>query len=307
MGKIAFLFAGQGAQYPGMGKSLYECSPAARAAFDEAERMRPGTIEQCFSSDMETLTKTINTQPCLFTMDYACAAALREAGIEPDMAMGFSLGEIAAIAFSDLLPFKEAFALVCERAMQMQACASRHPGAMDAVMRLDADTVEELAATVKDVYPVNYNCPGQTVVSGTEEALPAFEKLVAEQGGKFLRLKVGGCFHTPFMADAATALLAFMKNLPFQAPRIPLYANATAERYGTDPADLIARQVKSPVLFQKGVENMVAAGCDTFVEVGAGKTLTGLVKKIDPEVRAFHVEDADTLAAAIEQLKGGAS
>ena len=135
MGKTVFLFAGQGAQVPGMGRDLYDASPAARAVFDAAERLRPGTLHQCFEGSAEELAITANTQPCLFTVDVACAEALREAGVEADAAAGFSLGELAAVAFAGVLPFDDAFRLVCRRAELMQAAAESHPGAMDAVLR----------------------------------------------------------------------------------------------------------------------------------------------------------------------------
>ena len=143
MRKIAFLFAGQGAQYPGMGRELYESSPAARKVFDMAERLRPGTLEQCFFGTAEELSRTINTQPCLFAMDLACAEALKEAGIQADSCAGFSLGEVAACAFCGLLSYEDAFRLVCRRAELMDAAAGKHPGGMSAILKLDAETVQD--------------------------------------------------------------------------------------------------------------------------------------------------------------------
>lgn len=303
MGKVAFFFAGQGAQYVGMGKALYEASPAAKAAFDAAERIRPGTMEQCFSGDMETLSITINTQPCLFTVDYACAAALLENGVAPDMLAGFSLGEVAAVAFNGMLSFEDAFNLVIKRAQWMQQCAKKNPGAMGAVLRLEQDKVEALCSEFVQVYPVNYNCPGQIVVSGSESEMGAFESAVAEAGGRFMKLKVSGSFHSPFMDEAADQLYEYMQGLCFQAPRWPLYANATAEPYEGDARALLAKQVKSPVFFQKSVERMVQDGLQVAIEVGAGKTLTGLIKKIGGIEHVLNVEDAQTLLEAVRLLK----
>ena len=302
MGKTVFLFAGQGAQVPGMGRDLYDASPAARAVFDAAERLRPGTLHQCFEGSAEELAITANTQPCLFTVDVACAEALREAGVEADAAAGFSLGELAAVAFTGVLPFDDAFRLVCRRAELMQAAAESHPGAMDAVLRLDALAVEKLTANYDKVFPVNYNCPGQIVVSGVPEQLSAFEADVAALRGRTVRLKVGGAFHSPFMEDAARGLADYMTALPFAAPRIPLYANTNAEPYG-DPAVLLALQVKTPVRWQRTIETLLSAGFTNFMEVGAGKTLTGFMGKIGDAKLALHVENQETLAAAVAAMK----
>jgi [acyl-carrier-protein] S-malonyltransferase len=302
MDKIAFLFAGQGAQYPGMGRSLYEASPAARKILDAAETARPGTLTQCFSGTAEELAVTANTQPCLFAVDCACAAALYEAGIRADAAAGFSLGEIAAVHFCGLLDFDTAFALVCRRAALMQAAAEQNPGAMSAILRLDGKTVEALAAAYDRVFPVNYNCPGQTVVAGQEEQLKSFEADVAANRGRAMRLKLGGGFHSPFMDSAAAGLADYMEELEFSAPRIPLYANATAEPYG-DPRTLLAQQVKSPVLWQRTIEHMQQNDCTVFIELGAGKTLTGLMGKIGGARLTAHVEDAETLAATLAACK----
>lgn len=302
MAKTVFLFAGQGSQVPGMGHDLYEAVPAARAVFDAAERLRPGTLRQCFEGTAEELAITINTQPCLFAMDLACAEALRAAGVEADAAAGFSLGEIAALAFTGILGFDDAFRLVCRRAELMQAASEANPGAMDAILRLDAETVERLASKYDCVFPVNYNCPGQTVVSGVPEQLAAFEADVAAARGRAVRLKVGGAFHSPFMEEASRGLAEYMTQLSFAAPRIPLYANTNAEPYG-DAASLLAQQVKTPVRWQRTIERLLADGYQNFIEVGAGKTLTGFLGKIGGAALALNVENRETLAAALSAVK----
>lgn len=304
MGKIALVFAGQGAQYPGMGKSLYEVSAAARAMFDLAERLRPGTLAQCFEGTKEELTVTRNTQPCLYGVDLAAACALREAGVAPAALAGFSLGEIAALTFSGAVSPEDGFSIVCARGEAMQAAAEQTDAAMVAVVKLDNATVEGLCARFRRVYPVNYNCPGQLVVAGAREELEAFKAAVKEAGGKALPLAVGGGFHSPFMEEAAEAFAGVLARFAIKDPALPLYANATARPYEGDYRALLVRQMKSPVRWQGTVEAMLAAGIDTFIEVGPGKTLCGLIKKTAPQAAVLQVEDADTLAAAVTACKG---
>ena len=304
MGKIALVFAGQGAQYPGMGKSLYEVSAAARAVFDLAERLRPGTLTQCFEGTQEELTVTRNTQPCLYCVDLAAACALREAGVAPAALAGFSLGEIAALTFSGAVSPEDGFSIVCARGEAMQAAAEQTDAAMVAVVKLDNATVEGLCARFRRVYPVNYNCPGQLVVAGAREELEPFKAAVKEAGGKALPLAVGGGFHSPFMEGAAEAFAGVLARVAMKDPALPLYANATARPYEGDYRALLVRQMKSPVRWQGTVEAMLAAGIDTFIEVGPGKTLCGLIKKTAPQAAVPQVEDADTLAAAVTACKG---
>ena len=304
MGKIALVFAGQAPQYPGMGKSLYEVSAAARAVFDLAERQRPGTLAQCFAGTKEELTVTRNTQPCLYGVDLAAACALREAGVTPAALAGFSLGEVAALAFSGAVSPEDGFSIVCARGEAMQAAAEQTDAAMVAVVKLDNATVEGLCARFRRVYPVNYNCPGQLVVAGAREELEPFKAAVKEAGGKALPLAVGGGFHSPFMEGAAEAFAEVLARFAIQDPALPLYANATARPYEGDYRALLVRQMKSPVRWQGTVEAMLAAGIDTFIEVGPGKTLCGLIKKTAPQAAVLQVEDAESLAAAVTACKG---
>ena len=304
MGKIAFVFSGQGAQAPGMGKELYECSAAAKAVFELCDSIRPGTSEQCFNGTKEELTVTANTQPDMFAVEVAAARALVEAGIQPDALAGFSLGEISALAFSGAVSLEDGFKLVCRRGELMQEASNAADSAMVAVVKLPPEKVEELAGQFDQVYPVNYNSPAQTVCAGLSSSMDGFKAAVKAAGGRALPLKVSGAFHSPFMSSAAKGLAEVLAPMEFAAPSCPLYSNVTAQPYEEGQfKDLLSRQVENPVRWQTIVENMIAAGVDTFIEVGPGKTLTGLIGKINSDVRALNVEDAESLKHTIEEVK----
>lgn len=304
MGKIAFVFSGQGAQAPGMGKELYECSAAAKAVFELCDSIRPGTSEQCFNGTKEELTVTANTQPDMFAVEVAAARALVEAGIQPDALAGFSLGEIAALAFSGAVSLEDGFKLVCRRGELMQEASNAADSAMVAVVKLPPEKVEELAGQFDQVYPVNYNSPAQTVCAGLSSSMDGFKAAVKAAGGRALPLKVSGAFHSPFMSSAAKGLAEVLAPMEFAAPSCPLYSNVTAQPYEDGQfKDLLSRQVENPVRWQTIVENMIAAGVDTFIEVGPGKTLAGLIGKINSDVRALNVEDAESLKHTIEEVK----
>ena len=306
MSKIAFLFAGQGAQYVGMGKALYETSPAAKAVFDMGEAVRPGTKAMCFEGPGEELTKTINTQPCLFLTDLACAKALEEKGIKADMVAGFSLGEIPALAYTGVLSDEDAFKLVVARGNSMNDCAEKRAGSMVAALKLTNEQVEAVASKFDAVYPVNYNCPGQVSCAGAVEELDAFADAIKAEGGRAVKIAVSGAFHTPFMADAADVLRNELKGMTINTPAMDLYANKTGEVYPVDEAEVIetvSTQLCNPVRWEKTIRNMYDAGVRTFIEVGAGTTLSGLCKKMGyDDITILNVADVDTLESAVATL-----
>lgn len=302
MSKIAFVFSGQGAQAPGMGKELYDCSPAAKAVFDLADSIRPGTSQQCFEGTQEELNITINTQPCLFACDLAAAKAAQERGIQPDCAAGFSLGEAAAVAFSGMLTEAEAFSMVCKRAELMNEAAQKNPGAMAAVMKLSPQQVETLCGPIENAWPVNYNSPKQTVVAASADTIDQVVEAASAQRGRAVKLAVSGAFHSPLMHSAADGLREYLASVSLREERLPVYANLTAEPYGEDKKETMAAQCENPVRWQKTIENMIANGVDTFIEVGVGKTLAGLIKKINPEVTVYQIENKEGLDAAAEAL-----
>ena len=295
MGGVSFLFSGQGDQFPGMGQNLYETYPAAREAFDLCESLRPGTLEQCFRGTAEELKETRNTQPCLFAMELAAAAVLEEKGIVPEAAAGFSLGEVTAAAFTGIVDRETGFRLVCKRGALMQAAAEQFDTSMAAVVKLTPETVQALCSRYSQVYPVNFNCPGQITVSGLAEQMTAFAADVKAAGGRAIPLKVGGAFHSPFMAQAAQAFADELAKAAMSKGRMPLYSNVTARPYEEDPRTLLAKQIASPVLWERIICNMADAGMDTFIEIGPGKTLTNMVKKILPQAKTYCVAEMETL------------
>lgn len=303
MGRVSFVFPGQGAQYPGMGRELMECSSAAAEVFRRADELRPGTSETCFSGSEEALKRTDITQPCLFTVEAAAAAALGEAGIQAHMAAGFSLGELAAIFYSSVVDFSTSFKLVCRRGELMQAAAEQFDTAMAAVVKLTNEQVEELCARFEGVYPVNYNCPGQVTVAMKREQLAPFSAAVKEAKGRALPLKVSGGFHSPFMAEASVRFGEALEAVECHAPAIEVYSNYTGLPYDGNVKELLTRQVCSPVRWEQIVRHMIAQGVDTFIEVGPGSVLQGLIRKIDPNVRVFGVSDRASLEKTIQEVK----
>ncbi len=291
MGKIAFVFSGQGDQYPGMGKDLYEKYAVAKSVFDLCDGLRPNTSSQCFNGTEEELKETKNTQPCLFAMELAAASVLIDKGTVPDAVAGFSLGEVIAATVSGLFDSETGFRFVCKRGELMQREAEKFDTFMAAVVKLSLEQVQEVCKKYSDVYPVNFNCPGQITVSGLSSQMADFFADVRTAGGRAVLLKVKGAFHSPFMNEAASAFELELANAEMKERTIPLYSNMTAELYDDDAVKLLSNQICSPVEWEKIIRNMIAAGVDTFIEIGPGKTLTNMIKKISADVTAIGYKE----------------
>ena len=306
MGKIAIVFSGQGAQYSGMGKSLYECSEAAKKLYDFAEEFRPGTMKQSFEGTAEELKETRNTQPCLYLVDLCAALALKENGIVADGVAGFSLGEIAALSYSGVYSPEKGFEIVCQRGVFMQEAAAKYDTAMAAVLKVDSKTVENLCEGIENIYPVNYNSPLQTVVAGSKAAIEELKVKAKAAGARALDLPVSAAFHSPYMDEAAGNFAEFLGGFEMHSPSIPTFANYTAKPYEADVLPVLTKQMNNPVRWIQIIETMIAEGYTDFIEAGAGKTLCGLIKKISADVRVYSVDDEATLKATIEEVKANA-
>lgn len=300
MGKIAFVFSGQGDQFPGMGKQLCEQYGTAAEVFSLCDSLREGTSRQCFEGSEDELKETKNTQPCLFAVEMAAFKVLQEKGIKPDMVAGFSLGEVVALTAAEKLSLEDGFKLVCKRGELMQSAAEKFDTSMAAVVKLPNEKVEELCAAYSQVYPVNYNCPGQVSVAGLTEQMPQFSADVKAAGGRAIPLKVKGAFHSPFMNGAAESFAKELENAAFAKGETQVYSDVTAQPYEGDERELLSKQICSPVKFEKIVRNMIAQGADTFVEIGPGKTLINMIKKISADVKTYCTAEMETL---IDEVK----
>lgn len=291
----AFVFPGQGAQFVGMGKDLYENNPVAKEMFDKANDILGFNItDLMFNGTDEDLRQTKVTQPAIFLHSVILAKTMG-ADFAPDMVAGHSLGEFSALVAAGALSFEDGLRLVSARAMAMQKACEIKPSTMAAVIALPDEKVEEICASVTEgvVVPANYNCPGQLVISGSIEGIDAAcEKLLAAGAKRALKLKVGGAFHSPLMEPARAELADAIANTAFHTPKCPVYQNVDAKPQ-TDPETIkknLIAQLTAPVRWTQTVQNMVADGAVSFTEVGPGAVLQGLVKKISKDVETAGIQ-----------------
>ncbi|ASS49889.1 MAG: [acyl-carrier-protein] S-malonyltransferase [Candidatus Fluviicola riflensis] len=290
----AYVFPGQGAQFPGMGKDLYESSDIAKTLFQQANDILGFNIQQImFEGTEEELKQTKVTQPAIFLHSTILAACLGDS-FQPDMVAGHSLGEISALVANKTLSFEDGLRLVSKRALAMQEACEREPSTMAAILGLEDNIVEEICASISGVVvPANYNCPGQLVISGSVAAVEEACAKLTEAGAKrALILPVGGAFHSPLMEPAREELAAAIKATTFHTPICPVYQNVTANGV-TDPVAIqenLVAQLTAPVRWTQTMNQMIADGCTEVIEVGPGKVLQGLFKKVD---RAFPTSSAE--------------
>lgn len=303
MGKIAFVFSGQGAQHVGMAKDFYEnCNPVADL-FDIAEVERPGTLRQMFEGDGTELKQTQNTQPCLYLADLAAALALIDNGIEPEGLAGFSLGEIPALAVGGAYSYADGLHIAMHRGAAMAKAGEGQDVSMMACVKLPIEQVEAMCEPYDKVFPVNYNSPVQLVVSGDKEQLGQLSADLKAQKGRGLMLNVSGAFHSPYMTPAVEPFGKELAAFEVTLPEIPVYANFTAAPYEGDPKSLMLEQINHPVQWVKLIRRMAEDGFDTFVECGVGNTLQKLIGQILPDAKVYRVEDMATLNETLAALK----
>lgn len=299
MARIAFLFPGQGAQSVGMARDLCASLPQARQLFREAsELLCYDLLEVCTNGPAERLNSTVVSQPALFVASLAALESLKQSNPqvfgEGAAAAGLSLGEFTALTFAGALTFAEGLRLVQSRGEAMQAAADRVPSGMVSVLMLEQAKVEELctAARQDEVLQIaNYLCPGNYAVSGHRSACERLEPLVAAAGGRAVRLAVAGAFHTPLMKPAEEALAGSFASSPLTPPRLPVWSNVTAQPHGS-PEEirvLLRRQITEPVRWEETMRHLLAAGCDRFYEIGPGRVLAGLLKRIQRKVDCHNV------------------
>jgi [acyl-carrier-protein] S-malonyltransferase len=303
--KVAFCFPGQGSQDVGMGRAMAEQFPEAQAVFDEAAEAAGFDVARlCFEGPIEELTQTELQQPALVTTSLACLRAVETLRVRPDFVVGHSVGEYSALAAAEALSDRDAIALVSERGRATAEAAREHPGGMAAVLGLEDAVVEELCARIDNVWPANYNCPGQIVVSGENTAVDRLiEEATAAGARKTVKLRVGGAFHSPLVGRAGERLRPALELVRFQEPATPFMSTVTAQIESAERlADLLVQQLTGPVKFTQSVRGLVQQGVGMFVEIGPGQVLSGLIRRCDRSLRTISVGDPESLRKLQETL-----
>ena len=308
MGKLAFVFPGQGAQYQGMGKDISDHYPAAAAVFKEADQILGRNITDiCFNGPEELLKDTRNAQPAILTTSMALLKVLQQEGIKPNYTAGHSLGEYSALVAAGAIDFATALKLVAKRSELMAAADVEGKGTMAAILGLDrANLLEclEQAIAFGRIEPANFNCPGQIVISGAKAGMSRVQELVAAKGGRFIPLAVSGPFHSSFMKDAAASFKGDLEKIDWKAPAVPVIANVTAQPVGRDQLqDSLYRQIYSSVLWEDSLNFLHNNEVSSFIEIGPGKVLSGLIKKTIKGAAIINCEDSGSIKKALAFLK----
>lgn len=305
MSQIAFIFPGQGAQEPGMGKDFYENSASAREVFDQAESLLGLDMKKLCFEENDELNITEYTQIALLTACMAMERVVCEQGVAPQVTAGLSLGEYCAIVSAGGMELSDAMRLVRKRGILMQEAVPAGQGSMAAVLGMDGPSIEKVLEGREGVWIANYNCPGQIVITGYKAPVEEASKALQEAGAKrVLPLNVSGPFHSPLMQPAGEGLKEIFAGMKMSPLKVPYVTNVTAE-YVDDiaqTAELLIRQVSSSVRWQQSVEKMIAAGVDTFVEIGPGRTLNGFLRKIDRQVKGYNIRTWEEMQKVCEEL-----
>lgn len=305
MSQIAFIFPGQGAQEPGMGKDFYENSASAREVFDQAESLLGLDMKKLCFEENDELNITEYTQIALLTVCMAMERVVCEQGVAPQVTAGLSLGEYCAIVSAGGMELSDAMRLVRKRGILMQEAVPAGQGSMAAVLGMDGPSIEKVLEGREGVWIANYNCPGQIVITGYKAPVEEASKALQEAGAKrVLPLNVSGPFHSPLMQPAGEGLKEIFAGMKMSPLKVPYVTNVTAE-YVDDIAqteELLIRQVSSSVRWQQSVEKMIAAGVDTFVEIGPGRTLNGFLRKIDRQVKGYNIRTWEEMQKVCEEL-----
>ncbi len=308
MKKFAFIFPGQGAQKVGMGLDLYQNSPAAKKVFDTANEILGYDIaELCFNGSEEDLMKTINSQPCILTVSLAALEALREQiNISPVCCAGHSLGEYAALYVSGAIDLKTVLKLIQKRANLMNKAAESTQGGMAAVLGLDDETVIKIAKNLSNVYVANFNSPGQVVITGDKDEINKSLDLFKEAGAKrVIPLAVSGAFHSPLMVDAGKEFTDFVNQYDFRNVEIPVFTNVDAKPTfsGEELRNKLPMQISSSVLWTQTINKIAQEYTTNFIEIGPGKVLAGLNKKISSELNTLNIYDFESLNSVVAEIK----
>ena len=306
MGKIVFMFPGQGAQYVGMGKDFYDSFACSKEIFDKANEVLDIDVKKLCFEENEDINITEYTQAAMVTASVAILKKIEEMGLKPDLTAGLSLGEYCALVASDVMSFEDAVKVVRQRGILMQDTVPAGEGAMSAVLGMKKEAIEAVLPDVEGIVTIaNYNCPGQIVITGPKAAVEEVAKAgdaLKEAGAKrVLPLKVSGPFHSPMLKPAGEKLLDVLVDVEVNDPKVPYVSNTTAEFITNkdEVKKLLGRQVYSSVCWEQSIEKMIADGADTFVEIGPGKTLCGFMRKIDRSVKAINIAKVEDL----EKLK----